>query len=62
MYFTEYVLSDIERLPALQTTLQQKKKLVFHMDNSPVHKSRAVTEKIASLRLALVLIPRTHQI
>jgi transposase len=47
------VFSDIERLPALQTAVQQKKKSVLHMDNSPIHKSRAVTEKIASLRLAL---------
>jgi hypothetical protein len=56
-HFTDYVLSDIERLSALQTAVQQKKRFVFHMANSPVHKSRAVTEKIASLRLALAPHP-----
>jgi transposase len=30
-----------------------KEKFVLHMDNSPIHKSRAVTEKIVSLRLTL---------
>jgi hypothetical protein len=47
------VLSDIEHLLALQTAVQQKKKFVLHKDNSAARKSLAVTEKIASLRLAL---------
>jgi hypothetical protein len=49
----EYVLGDIEHPSALQTAIRQKKKFVLHMDNSPIHKSRAVTEKIASMCLAL---------
>jgi transposase len=56
-YFTDYVLSDIESLPSLQMAVQQKKKFVLQMDNSPVHKSRVVTEKVASLRIALALHP-----
>jgi hypothetical protein len=52
-FFTDYVFSDIERLPILHTAVQQKQKFVLHMDNSPVQKSIAVTEKVASLRLAL---------
>jgi transposase len=51
------MLSDIESLPVLQTAVQQKRKFVLHMDNSPVHKSRAVTERVASLRLVLTLYP-----
>jgi transposase len=47
------VLSDIERLPALQIALQLKKKFVLHIDNSPIHKSCAVTERVSSLHLAL---------
>jgi hypothetical protein len=35
-YFPDYVLIDIERLPAPQTALQQKEKFVLHMDNSPI--------------------------
>jgi hypothetical protein len=56
-YFTDCVLSDIERLPALPTAVQQKKKFVLHMHNSTAHKSLVVTEKIASLRLALAPHP-----
>jgi hypothetical protein len=56
-YFIEYVLGDIEHLPALQMAIWQKRKIVFHMNNSPIHKSRAVTEKVASLRLALAQHP-----
>jgi hypothetical protein len=52
-YFIEYVLGDSEHLPALQTAIWQKKKVVLHMDNSPIHKSCAVIEKMASLHLAL---------
>jgi hypothetical protein len=61
-YFTEYLLSDIERLPVLQTALQQKEKFVRQMDNSLVHKSCMVTEKVASLRLALEPHARIHLI
>jgi histone-lysine N-methyltransferase SETMAR len=57
-YFTEYVLSDIESLPALQTARQQKKTFVFHMDNSLIQKSHAVTGKIMSLCLALASHPQ----
>jgi transposase len=52
-YFIEYVLGDIEHLPVLQTAIGQKKKSVLHMDNSPIHESCAVTQKVASLPLAL---------
>jgi transposase len=56
-YFTEYVFNDIEHLPALQNALQLKKKFVLHMDNSSIHKSLAITEKVASLHLALATHP-----
>jgi hypothetical protein len=36
-YFTEYVFSDVEHLSALQTALQQKKKVFFHLENSFIH-------------------------
>jgi hypothetical protein len=62
VYFTDYVFIDIECLPALQTAVQQKKKFVLHMDNSPVHKSRAVTEKVVSLPLALAFHRNTRRI
>jgi hypothetical protein len=61
-YSTNYVLNDIERLSALHTAIQQKKKFVLYMDNSLVHKSCAVTEKVASLRLALAPHPHTRRI
>jgi hypothetical protein len=50
-YFIDYVPNDIERLPPLQTAVQQKKRFVLYMSNSLAHKSPAVTEKVPSLRL-----------
>jgi histone-lysine N-methyltransferase SETMAR len=53
----EYVLGDIEHLSALQTAIGQKKKFDLNMENSPIQKSRAVTQKMASFRLALAPHP-----
>jgi hypothetical protein len=61
-YFIEYVLGDIKHLPALQTAIGQKKKFVLQMDNSPIHKSCAVTKKVASLGLVLEPHPPTRRI
>jgi hypothetical protein len=46
--FAEYVLGDIDLLPALQTAQQQKEKFILHMGNSPGHKSCIVIERIES--------------
>jgi transposase len=56
-YFAEYVVRDIEFVPALQTTRQQKKKFIPHMSNSPGHKSRMIIEEIESLHLTLAPHP-----
>jgi histone-lysine N-methyltransferase SETMAR len=56
-YFLKYVLSETEHLSALQTAIGQKKKFIHHMDNSPIHKFSAVTERMISLRLALEPYP-----
>jgi hypothetical protein len=57
-YLIENVLGDIEHLAALQTAIGQTKRFVLHVDNSFIHKSRAVTGKDASLRLALIPDPK----
>jgi hypothetical protein len=61
-HFSDYVFSDIESLPALQTAAEQKKKFAPCMDNSRVHKSFAVINKVASRRFALAPRPRTRRI
>jgi hypothetical protein len=39
-----------------------KEKNFFQINNSPIHKSLAVSEKVAFLRLTLTPIPLTRQI
>jgi hypothetical protein len=48
------VTSNVARFADGSTS---KEKLVLHMSNSPVHESRAVTEKVASMRLASAPYP-----
>jgi hypothetical protein len=61
VYFSDYVISDIEGLPTLRTAVQEKE-FVLQMGNSPVHSSRTVTEKVASLRLVLASHPHIRRI
>jgi hypothetical protein len=48
-YFVGYVLTPIEELPVMHTAASQKQKLVIHMNNSPIHKSKAAIQTIASM-------------
>jgi hypothetical protein len=48
-YFIDNALRPIEELPVMQATATKKQTLVVHMDNSPIHKSKAAIEKIASM-------------
>jgi histone-lysine N-methyltransferase SETMAR len=56
-YFINYVLTPIEELPVMRAAVTQKQILVIHMDNSPIHKSKAAIQKIASLRLKIAIHP-----
>jgi hypothetical protein len=40
-YFLDYVLTPIEELSVMFAAVIQKQTLVIHMDNSPIHKSKA---------------------
>jgi hypothetical protein len=60
-YFIDYVLTPIEELPAMCAAATQKQTLVIHMDNSPMHKSKAASQKIASLRLKIAPRPPYSQ-
>jgi hypothetical protein len=56
-YFINYVLIPIEELPAMRAAVTQKQTFVIHMDNSPIHKSKAPIQRIASLRLKIATHP-----
>jgi histone-lysine N-methyltransferase SETMAR len=56
-YFVDYVLIPIEELPVIHMAVSQKQKLVIYMDNSPINKSKAAIQKIASMRVKLVHHP-----
>jgi histone-lysine N-methyltransferase SETMAR len=56
-YFVNYVLTQIEELPVMHTAVSQEQKLVIHMDNSPIHKSKAAIQRIASMRVKLAHHP-----
>jgi histone-lysine N-methyltransferase SETMAR len=56
-YFVDYVLTQIEELSVMHTTVSQEQKLVIHMDNSPIHKSKATIQRIASMRVKLAHHP-----
>jgi hypothetical protein len=55
--FIDYGLTTIEELPAMRAAVTQKQILVIHMDNSPIHNSKAAIQKIALLRLKIVFHP-----
>jgi histone-lysine N-methyltransferase SETMAR len=56
-YFIDYVLTPIEEVPAMRAAVTQKPTLVTHMDNSPIQRSKAPIQKIASLRLKIATHP-----
>jgi hypothetical protein len=56
-YFIDYVLTPIQKLSAMRAVVTQKQTLVIHMDNSPMHKSKAAFQKIAFLRLKIATNP-----
>jgi transposase len=56
-YFVDYVFTSITELSVMHTAASQKQKLVIHMDNSPIHKSKAAVQKIVSMRVKLAPHP-----
>jgi putative heme iron utilization protein len=60
--FIDHVLTPIEELPAMHAAVTQKQILVIHMDNSPIDKSKAAIQKIASLRLKIARHRSIHRI
>jgi hypothetical protein len=56
-YFVDYVLTLITKLPVMHTAASQKQKLVIHMDNLPIHKSKAAIRKFASMLVKLAPHP-----
>jgi hypothetical protein len=56
-YFVNYVLTPIEELPVMYTAACQKQKLVIHIDNSPIYKSKAAIQKSASMRVKIAAHP-----
>jgi hypothetical protein len=55
-------LPTIAGLPARHAAVRQKKAFVLHIDNSPIHKSKAVMETMASIPVQLAHIRHTHRI
>jgi histone-lysine N-methyltransferase SETMAR len=60
-YFVVSVLTPIADLPIMYTAASQKQKLVSHMDNSPIDKSKVASQKIASMRVKLAPHPPYSQ-
>jgi hypothetical protein len=56
-YFVDYVLTPIAEFSVMHAVANQKQRLVIHMDNSPIHKSKAAVQKIASMRVKLAPHP-----
>jgi hypothetical protein len=48
-HFIERILLTIARLAVQHAQVRQRKALVLHMDNSPIHKSKAVLETMANI-------------
>jgi hypothetical protein len=56
-YFIDNVLRPTEELPVMQAAATKKQTLVVHMDNSPIHKSKAAVQKIPSIRVKIAPHP-----
>jgi hypothetical protein len=52
-YFIDSVLTPIEQFPVTHAVAIQKQILVTRMDNSRIHKSKAATQKITSMRVTI---------
>jgi hypothetical protein len=59
-HFIEQILPTIAGLPARHAAVRQRKAFVLHMDNSPIHESKAVMETMASIPVQLAHI-RHHR-
>jgi histone-lysine N-methyltransferase SETMAR len=59
--FIDYVFTRIEELSAMHAAVTQKQTLLIHMGNSPLHKSKAAIQKIASLGLKIAPHPPYSQ-
>jgi hypothetical protein len=62
VHFIERVLPTIAGLPSRHAALRQRKAFVLHMHNSPIHKSKAVMETMASIPVQLARIRHTCRI
>jgi hypothetical protein len=56
-YFIDYVLIPTEQFPVTHASAIQKQTLVIQIDNSRIHKSKAATRKITSMRVTIALHP-----
>jgi histone-lysine N-methyltransferase SETMAR len=56
-YFIDNGLSPIEEFPVMQAAATKKQTLIVHMENSPIHKSKAAIQKIASVRVKIAPHP-----
>jgi phosphoserine phosphatase len=61
-YFLDYVLTPIEELPVMHAAAVEKQTLVFHIDNSLIHKSKATIQKLHQRGSKSLLISPTHRI
>jgi transposase len=55
--FIEQILPTIAGLPARHAAVRQRKAFVLHLENSPMHTSRAVLETMASIPVQLAPHP-----
>jgi hypothetical protein len=56
-YFIDHILSKTEKLPDVRAAASEKQKFILHMDNSPIHHSKAVMERIEAIPLEFVSHP-----
>jgi hypothetical protein len=56
-HFIERILPNSVGLPARHDAVRQKKAFVLHMDNSPIHKSKAVMDEMATIPVQLAPHP-----
>jgi hypothetical protein len=56
-YFIDNVLKPCQEFPVMQAAATKKQTLIVHMDDSPIDKSKADIQKIASMRVKIAPHP-----
>jgi hypothetical protein len=56
--FVRHILQPIHSLQIVAVAHKQKKKFILHMDNSPIHKTKAARAKLSQMPIHLAPHPR----